>query len=87
MPWVGFEPTIPAFERANTVHALDRAAAVIGCDADSYIIIRNTIYVQTNGSISQVDFTSCRALLPAGILRVNSVVAFYARDTFPEDIA
>jgi hypothetical protein len=30
MPWVGFEPTIPAFERAKTVHALDRAATVIG---------------------------------------------------------
>jgi hypothetical protein len=26
---VGFEPTIPTFERAKTVHALDRAAAVI----------------------------------------------------------
>jgi hypothetical protein len=28
--WVGFEPTIPGFERAKTVHALDRAATVIG---------------------------------------------------------
>jgi hypothetical protein len=28
---VGFEPTIPVFERAKTVHALDRAATVIGC--------------------------------------------------------
>jgi hypothetical protein len=27
---VGFEPTIPVFERAKTVHAFDRAAAVIG---------------------------------------------------------
>jgi hypothetical protein len=27
---VGFEPTIPAFERAKTVHALDRAATVSG---------------------------------------------------------
>jgi hypothetical protein len=26
---VGFEPTVPAFERAKTVHALDRAATVI----------------------------------------------------------
>jgi hypothetical protein len=26
MPRVGFEPTIPAFEQAKTVHALDRAA-------------------------------------------------------------
>jgi hypothetical protein len=29
MPRVGFEPTIPAFERAKIVHALDRTAAVI----------------------------------------------------------
>jgi hypothetical protein len=30
MPRVGFEPTIPAFERAKTVHALDRAVTMIG---------------------------------------------------------
>jgi hypothetical protein len=30
MPQVGFEPTIPVFERAKTIHTLDRAAAVIG---------------------------------------------------------
>jgi hypothetical protein len=30
MPRVGFEPTIPVFERAKTVHTLDRAATVIG---------------------------------------------------------
>jgi hypothetical protein len=30
MIWVGFEPTIPASERAKTVHALDRAATVTG---------------------------------------------------------
>jgi hypothetical protein len=29
MPWVGFEPTAPAFEWAKTVHALDRAAIVL----------------------------------------------------------
>jgi hypothetical protein len=27
---VGFKPTITAFERVKTVHALDRAATVIG---------------------------------------------------------
>jgi hypothetical protein len=27
---VGFEPTIPVFERAKTVHALDRVVIVIG---------------------------------------------------------
>jgi hypothetical protein len=30
MPRVGFEPTIPAFEQAKRVHALDRAVTVIG---------------------------------------------------------
>jgi hypothetical protein len=30
MPWVGFEPSIPVFERAKTVHALGRAATVVG---------------------------------------------------------
>jgi hypothetical protein len=30
MPRVGLELTIPAFERAKTVYALDRAATVIG---------------------------------------------------------
>jgi hypothetical protein len=30
MSLVGFEPKIPAFKRAETVHALDRAATVIG---------------------------------------------------------
>jgi hypothetical protein len=30
MPQVGFEPTIPVFERTKKVHNLDRAATVIG---------------------------------------------------------
>jgi hypothetical protein len=30
IPWVWFETTIPAFERAKTVHSLDRAGIVIG---------------------------------------------------------
>jgi hypothetical protein len=30
MPRVAFEPTIPEFEQAQIVHALDRAATVIG---------------------------------------------------------
>jgi hypothetical protein len=29
MPLVGFEPTMPSFEREKIVHALDRAATVI----------------------------------------------------------
>jgi hypothetical protein len=29
MPRLGFEPTIPVFERAKTFHALDHAATVM----------------------------------------------------------
>jgi hypothetical protein len=36
MPRVGFEPTIPAFKRAQTFHALDRAATVIGLEYRAY---------------------------------------------------
>jgi hypothetical protein len=43
MPRVGFEPTIAVFELAKMVHALDRAATVIGT-AEKYII-SNYIYV------------------------------------------
>jgi hypothetical protein len=28
---VGFEPTIPVFERVKTFHALNRATTLIGC--------------------------------------------------------
>jgi hypothetical protein len=36
MPWVGFEPTIPSSERAQTVHALDRAVTVTCAHYKSY---------------------------------------------------
>jgi hypothetical protein len=30
MHWVEFEPTVPTFERAKTVHSLDRGSTVMG---------------------------------------------------------
>jgi hypothetical protein len=39
MSRVGFEPTIPVFEWAKAVHALDRTAAVIGMMIIIIIII------------------------------------------------
>jgi hypothetical protein len=38
MPRVGFEPTIPVFEGAKTVHASDRTVTVIGHMAVSKFI-------------------------------------------------
>jgi hypothetical protein len=41
MPQVRFEPTIQAFERVKTVHALDRAVTVIGPENFSYELFLN----------------------------------------------
>jgi hypothetical protein len=35
-PCVGFEPTVPGFEQAETVHALDRAATAIGSNTEQH---------------------------------------------------
>jgi hypothetical protein len=37
MSRVGFEPTIPAFVRAKTIHALDRAVTVTGLYTDKKV--------------------------------------------------
>jgi hypothetical protein len=50
MPWVTFEPTIPASKRAKTVHALDRSATVIGFESpqepeiNNYTLQRSTCF-------------------------------------------
>jgi hypothetical protein len=36
MPREGYEPTTPMFDRAKTVHDLDRAATVIGPYTNAY---------------------------------------------------
>jgi hypothetical protein len=42
---VGFEPTIPVFDRAKTVHALDRAATVIGYYVFIYSLFNNSVSI------------------------------------------
>jgi hypothetical protein len=49
MPGVGFEATIPMFERAQTVHALDRAATVIGL----YLYSVCSVYITYKYSLQQ----------------------------------
>jgi hypothetical protein len=43
---VGFEPTIPAFERAKTVHALDRVATGIADKSLTFPISNYPIFSQ-----------------------------------------
>jgi hypothetical protein len=49
MPRVGFEPTIPVFDRAKTVHALHSAVIVIG-----YIIKYHGKFVYLLGQQSKI---------------------------------
>jgi hypothetical protein len=54
MPRVRFEPTIPAFERTETVHALDRAATVIGSapyDHSKTLVCREGYHVTFSATI------------------------------------
>jgi hypothetical protein len=45
MPLAGFELTIPVFERAKTLHALDRAATVTGLYSTcSYVSVKSYDY-------------------------------------------
>jgi hypothetical protein len=45
MPWVGFELTVPASERAKTVHALDRSASVTGYALDRSAAVTGSITI------------------------------------------
>jgi hypothetical protein len=49
MPRVGFHPTIPEFERAKTVHALDRTVTVIGTITHNHNY-KNSLNLQPNPS-------------------------------------
>jgi hypothetical protein len=55
MSQVGFESTIPAFERAKTVHALDRAGTVIGI----YIYIYTKIQFKIKIILTFIDVKLC----------------------------
>jgi hypothetical protein len=41
MPRIVFEPTTPVLDRSNTVHVLDRVAAVIGSETAQSVLFRN----------------------------------------------
>jgi hypothetical protein len=57
MPQVGFEPTIPVFERTKTVHVLDRTATSTGTTLPYYL--QPIGYVQY---VSGVAFTLCELI-------------------------
>jgi hypothetical protein len=62
-----FEPTIPAFERAKTIHALDPATTVIGIGTTMY----NYLQLNVNCSL-MITCSFPEFLLKTGYIRVYS---------------
>jgi hypothetical protein len=72
--WVGFEPTIPPFKRATTVHALDRATTAIGTQKNIYIYIHIIDVNSVLGLLHRVvvgDVTDVSDVHVASIFRVD----------------
>jgi hypothetical protein len=70
MPQVGFEPTIPVFKRAKTVHALDGEAIVIGTAKYSNSKQHSiTIF-------SEINETNSLSYTPFSIQRESNVVVW-----------
>jgi hypothetical protein len=67
MPRVGFQPMIPVFERAKTVHAIDRAATVIST-TPAYFLLNCTVamlvmlMVRSQGRNNENELYTCRHL-------------------------
>jgi hypothetical protein len=71
MPWMGFEPTIPAFELAKTVNAVDRAATQIGIRG---LISRQILKYKIIKQLLQYLFVIC--LNGTGVSTVNCILIF-----------
>jgi hypothetical protein len=79
MSWVGFEPTIPVFEQAKAVHALDRAPTVIGCvNWMLFLIYHSTFRCLYRSSNTWMPLFTC--LPEASLLPPSSLL----HDTLPK---
>jgi hypothetical protein len=87
--WVGFEATIPAFERAKTVHASDRSATEIGQNVntetkiwswipDEALILRRTTGLRVSQRDVDCDFLflSNKATWASSIIKSGRKIFF-----------
>jgi hypothetical protein len=76
---MGFERTIPVFQWAKTVHALDRAAIVIGGDSDQDEEEKLLVIPAKGGGIKQKELLpSERASFNNPKINVVSNIKMYA---------
>jgi hypothetical protein len=79
MPCVGLEPKILAFERAKTVHALDRASTVID------IVVTKCAERGFHSSVTGSSNSSCR-WQPPTVVSLSSVIMVLTKDAYLEEI-
>jgi hypothetical protein len=82
MPEVGFEPTIPVFERAKTVHALDSAAGHCDRLAIQSVALNNLGRCQNQNKSSSTPlsgFQTVRCLFDNGQTTSNQTTATVLR--------
>jgi hypothetical protein len=75
-PQVGFEPTIPVFKRAKTVHALDREASVIGNKGNCVVYVTEPLSPAVTPVLIYILPTECLCVFRM-VLTINS-------DRFPK---
>jgi hypothetical protein len=76
MPRVGFEPTIPAFERMKTIHALDRATTVIGISVISKELFQIDCVLKPERTIETLwNFKKCRSVKTLNYSSVYNLVS------------
>jgi hypothetical protein len=79
MPWMGFEPTIPVFERAKTFHALNCAVAVIGIHMYANYKIVFLKRTDWSNCICHITFITIRNIEVKIQLKIYSVTDFSIR--------
>jgi hypothetical protein len=87
MPWVGFKPTIPTFERAKTFRALDSAAIVIsvwGSERLKFNAMLRTVHNSTSCISKPVILhtltpTMIMYILIAKVFRVRELQSAHSR--------
>jgi hypothetical protein len=79
MPWVGFEPTTPVFQRARTFHAPDRTATVIG-------LIAYTLHNLIPTSTKHVMYF-CLQIMSSSPLEEETPIKLYLEEVNKEERA
>jgi hypothetical protein len=76
IPRMGFEPTIPAFDRTKTVHALDGAVTAIGVRNRTHVHIHFLLRMTDTMTSQNIDLSSWDTCMWDKTVMLNSSLVF-----------